>query len=103
MLTRLRSYRLAAVGAVLLALILSTGGWVFTQAAGRGETLQILAYDNLVRFVVQDQQASILRAEIFNLGGRRIFDSGPTLGSVLDWRMTTRRNVFGIMDSFEQP
>jgi len=42
-----------------------------------------------VRFVVQNEQVSILRAEVFDLGGKRLFDSGPVMGNALDWAMTT--------------
>jgi hypothetical protein len=32
---------------------------------------------------------AILRAEVFDLGGKRLFDSGPVIGNALDWAMTT--------------
>ena len=89
MFSKVRSYRLVAVGGILLALLVSTGGWVFTQAAGRGETLQILTYDNLVRFVIREQGASILRVEVFDPSGKRLYDSGPSLGNTLDWPLIT--------------
>ena len=82
-------FKLLGVVAVLVALLTAVGGLVVSQAASGQSGVQVSLYQDLVRFAVQDQQASILRAEIFNLGGRRIFDSGPTLGSVLDWRMAT--------------
>ncbi len=75
-----RRFKLLTVVGVLAALLVGVGGWLGSQAANKPEGVQVLAYQDLVRFAVQDQQTSILRAEIFNLGGRRVFDSGPTIG-----------------------
>ncbi|NIR18128.1 MAG: hypothetical protein GWN86_31230, partial [Desulfobacterales bacterium] len=38
-------------------------------------------------------------AEVFDLGGKRLFDSGPTMGNALDWAMTTEageRVAYGV-------
>ena len=43
----------------------------------------------MVRFAVQNEQVAVLRAEVFNLAGKQLFDSGPTMGDTLDWAMTT--------------
>ncbi len=64
-----RRFKLLTVVEVLAALLVGVGGWLGSQAANKPESVQVLAYQDLVRFAVQDQQASILRAEIFNLGG----------------------------------
>ncbi len=59
----------------------------------------MLAYQDLVRFAVQDQQASILRAEIFDLGGQRIFDSGPTIGISNQRSAVSKGQVLTLADS----
>ena len=38
---------------------------------------------------VQDGRAALLRAEVFDLAGKRLFESGPTMGNTPDWTMTT--------------
>ncbi len=77
---KLNRVKLLTVVGVLAALLVGAGGWLGSQAANKPDSVQVLAYQDLVRFAVQDRQTSILRAEIFNLGGQRIFDSGPTIG-----------------------
>jgi len=86
---KLGRFKLLGVVAVLVALLTAVGGLVISQAAGGGSGIQATVYDDAVRFTVQNEKVEILRAEIFNLGGQRIFDSGPTMGNVLDWRLTT--------------
>jgi hypothetical protein len=51
--------------------------------------VQATVYDDAVRLTVQNDQVEILRAEVFNLGGKRLFDSGPTMGDALDWVVAT--------------
>ena len=46
-------------------------------------------YSDVVRFAVQNAQVEILRAEVFDLRGKRLFDSGPVMGNALDWNMST--------------
>ncbi len=84
--SKLKLLVLAAVLGALLA-----GGWMALQAVGKqnGIAVKALNYDDRVRFVVEGQNVSILRAEVFDLAGRRLFDSGPIAGKALDWTMTT--------------
>ena len=37
-----------------------------------------------------------MRTEVFDLGGKRLFDSGPVLGNALDWPMTTEAGEWGM-------
>ena len=48
-----------------------------------------MVYEDAVRFTIENGKAALLRAEVFDLGGKRLFDSGPTMGNALDWAMTT--------------
>jgi len=72
----------------LVALLTAVGGLVISQAAG-GSSIQATVYDDAVRFAVQNEKVAVLRAEVFNLSGKRLFDSGPVMGNALDWPMTT--------------
>ena len=38
---------------------------------------------------VEDGRVALLLAEVFDLAGKRLFDSGPTLGNTLDRTMIT--------------
>lgn len=40
-------------------------------------------YDNAVRFTVQNDRVETLRAEVFDLAGKRLFDSGLFIGQRL--------------------
>jgi len=82
-------FKVAMVAAVLVALLTAVGGLVISQAAGGGSGIQATVYDDAVRFTIQSEQVAILRAEVFNLAGKRMFDSGPVMGNALDWAMTT--------------
>jgi len=82
-------FKLLGVAAVLVALLTAVGGLVISQAAGGQGGIRATVYNDAVRFVVQNEQVSILRAEVFDLGGKRLFDSGPVMGNALDWAMTT--------------
>jgi len=84
----LNRFKLVAVVAVLVALLTAVGGLVISHAAGGG-SIRATVYDDAVRFTVQNDQVEILRAEVFDLAGKRLFDSGPTMGNALDWAMTT--------------
>jgi len=74
---------------VLAALLAGTGSWVASQAAGGGSGIQATVYDDAVCFTVQNEQVALLRAEVFDLGGKRLFDSGPVMGNALDWNMSS--------------
>jgi len=73
-------FKTLAVAAVLIALLTAVGGLVISQAAGGGSGIQATVYDDAVRFAVQNEKVAILRAEVFNLAGKRLFDSGPVIG-----------------------
>jgi len=82
-------FKLLGVAAVLIALLTAVGGLVISQAAGGQSGIQALIYNDVVRFTVQNEQVSILRAEVFDLSGKRLFDSGPVQGNALDWNMSS--------------
>ena len=42
-----------------------------------------------MRFAAQNDQVEIVRAEVFDLAGKWLFDSGPVMGNALDWAMIT--------------
>lgn len=46
-------------------------------------------YDDAVRCTIQNDEVTILRADVFNLAGKRLFDCGPVMGNALDSAMTT--------------
>lgn len=68
----------------LLILLTTVGGLVISQAAGGGSGIQATVYDDAVRFAVQNEKVAVLRAEVFNLSGKRLFDSGPVMLSSRD-------------------
>jgi len=68
--------KLLGLAAVLIALLTAVGGLVISQAAGGQGGIQATVYNDAVRFTVQNETVSILRAEVFNLSGKRLFDSG---------------------------
>jgi len=82
-------FKLLGVAAVLVALLTAVGGLVISQAAGGQGNIRALVYNDAVRFVIGNEKVAILRAEVFDLGGKRLFDSGPMMGNALDWMMTT--------------
>lgn len=77
------------VAAVLGALLAVTGGLIVSLTAGGQPAVRALNHDDRVRFVVEGEKVSILRAELFDLAGKRLSDSGPVMGNALDWNMST--------------
>ena len=73
---------------VLAALLTAVGGLVISQAAGGQSGIQATAYDDAVRFTVSKEKLAVLRAEVFNLSGKQLLDSGPVMGNALDWNMS---------------
>ena len=51
----------------------------------------------MVRFAVQNEQVAVLRAEVFNLAGKQLFDSGPVMGNALNWNMSKELWLTGEM------
>jgi len=82
-------FKTLAVAVALVALLTAVGGLVISQAAGGQSGIQATVYDDAVRFTAQNEKVEILRAEVFDLGGKRLFDSGPVMGNALDWNMST--------------
>ena len=76
---KLGRFKLIGLVAVLIALLTTVGGLVISQAAGKSG-VQAAVYDDVVRFTVQNEKVAILRAEVFDLAGKRLFDSGPVIG-----------------------
>lgn len=79
MIHRASRFRLLGLVTVLITL-LTVGGLMIFQAAGGQSGIQATVYNNAVRFTVQNEKVAILRAEVFNLSGKRLFDSGPVMG-----------------------
>lgn len=59
------------------------------QSSAQEPEIQASFEGDAVRFQVSGENVEMLRAEIFNLAGERIYDSGPRAGNVLGWPMTT--------------
>lgn len=71
--------------AVVLGLVVvSIAGSTFSSisAADKG-VVTAIRYSDVVRFMIQNEKVALLRAEVFDLGGKRLFDSGPMMGSGL--------------------
>jgi len=80
--------RLMAMAIAWVGLLTVTGGFVFSQSSDEAQ-VQAIAYDNAVRFRIPNDQVSLLRAEVFDLSGKRLYDSGPNMGNSLNWAMTS--------------
>lgn len=76
---KLNGFRVLGLAGVLIALLTAVGGLVISHAAG-GSAIQATVYNDAVRFTVQNEKVALLRAEVFDLGGKRLFDSGPVMG-----------------------
>jgi hypothetical protein len=83
--TRLRMLMLAVVLGIAVA---SVAGITFSSTESKG-VVTAVRYSDVVRFTVQNDQVEIVRAEVFDLAGKRLFDSGPTMGKALDWNMSS--------------
>jgi len=84
---KLSKFKLLGVVAVLVALLTAVGGLVISQAAGRAvqRPRSISPRSKDVGHWTLDR----FKAEVFNLSGKRLFDSGPVMGKALDWNMST--------------
>lgn len=47
------------------------------QAPGGQSRIRALVYNDVVRFSIQNEKVALLRAEVFDLAGKRLFDSQP--------------------------
>jgi hypothetical protein len=65
-----------------LAVIVGLGLGVLAQSI----SLTVTAYSDAVRFSAQGSVKE-LRVEVLSLSGQKVFDSGPVLGAVLDWKL----------------
>jgi len=87
---RVTRFRLLMLAVVLGIAVASVAGVTFSSnSAGDKNVVTAIRYSDAVRFTVQSDRVEILRAEVFNLSGKRLFDSGPTMGNALDWSMST--------------
>jgi hypothetical protein len=84
----LAKFRLLVLAVVLGIAVASVAGITFSSTESKGAVTAV-RYSDVVRFTVQNEKVEILRAEVFDLAGKRLFDSGPTMGNALDWAMTT--------------
>ncbi len=85
--TRLRMLILAVVLGIAIA---SVAGITFSSSsAGDKNVVTAIRYSDVVRFTIENDRVEILRAEVFDLAGKRLYDSGPVMGNALDWAMTT--------------
>jgi len=77
----LTRFRLLMLVVVLAIAVASVAGITFSSnsAGGKG-VVTAIRYADAVRFMVQNEKVEILRAEVFDLGGKRLFDSGPVIG-----------------------
>jgi hypothetical protein len=55
-------------------------------ALAQSVSLTVTAYSDAVRFSAQGAVKE-LRVEVLSLSGQKVFDSGPVLGAVLDWKL----------------
>jgi len=82
----LAKYRLLALAVVLGIAVASVAGVTFSSNSAGGKSIvTAIRYSDVVRFTIQNDKVVILRAEVFDLGGKRLFDSGPTMGNALGW------------------
>lgn len=65
-----------------LAVVFVVGLGVLAQSV----SLTVTAYSDAVRFSAQGSVKE-LRVEVRSLAGQKVFDSGPVLGTVLDWKL----------------
>ena len=87
---RVTRFRLLMLVVVLVLAIASVAGITFSSSSAGGKgVVTAIRYSDAVRFTVQNEKVSIVRAEVFNLSGKRLFDSGPVQGNALDWNMST--------------
>jgi len=73
-------FKVAMVAVVLVVLLTATGGLVISQAAAGRTDIRALLYNDVVRFTIENGKVALLRAEVFDLSGKRLFDSGPVIG-----------------------
>ncbi len=83
---RATGLKMLMLAAVLGAAVASVAGITFSSTESKG-VVTAIRYSNVVGFTIQNDRVEILRAEVFNLAGKRLFDSGPTMGNALDWAM----------------
>jgi len=75
---KLTGFRLLMLAVVLGIAVASVAGITFSSSpAGDKGVVTAIRYSDVVRFAVQNEQVAVLRAEVFNLSGKRLYDSGP--------------------------
>jgi len=77
---RATGFRLLMLMVVLAIAVASVAGVTFSSSSGGDKgVVTAIRYSDAVRFVVQNEKVAVLRAEVFDLGGKRLFDSGPVM------------------------
>lgn len=72
-----RRVQARSVAVLLVGLLIGAGGWMALQAPGGQSRIRALVYNDVVRFSIQNEKVALLRAEVFDLAGKRLFDSQP--------------------------
>ena len=90
MTAQLRRHRGKLVIVVGVVAIVTAGAasWVL-MGSDDGNEIQAIRQGNQIQFRIPNDAIETMRTEIFNLGGKRLYDSGPTTGNSLQWPMTT--------------
>ena len=79
---RATRFRLLMLVVVLGLAIASVAGITFSSSSGGDKgVVTAIRYSDVVRFVVQSDKVAVMRAEVFDLGGKRLFDSGSVMGN----------------------
>ena len=77
---RVTRFRLLMLVVVLSIAVASVAGITFSSnSAGDNGVVTAIRYSDAVRFAVQDEKVAVMRAEVFDLGGKRLYDSGPVM------------------------
>lgn len=73
---RVTRFRLLMPAVVLGLAVVSIGGITFSSSsAGDKNVVTAIRYSDVVRFTVQNEKVALLRAEVFDLARKWLFDS----------------------------
>jgi len=96
---RVTRFRLLMLAIVLGIAVASVAGVTFSSSSGGDKgVVTAIRYSDAVRFAVQNEKVAVLRAEVFDLGGKRLFDSGPVMGNALDWAIMAESGERAVHD-----
>lgn len=76
---RVTRFRMLMLAVVLGIAVASVAGVTFSSTESKG-VVTAIRYSDVVRFTIENERVQIVRAEVFNLSGKRLFDSGPVIG-----------------------